>query len=157
MILKIPSPIPVYFNGHLTTTLTLTPNVPLVIPYNVVDLISSSCGPCSPNIYNGLTGSVTIPKCGNGIYTLTAHTTITTTEEGGSTFTISINVDGISVAADTKTLAMGDTVDVDLTSGPVALRCGQVVNVTVTTTTAGGSVLGVHTYFGLVLVSAASC
>lgn len=146
MILRIPSMKNVYLVVRYTLSLSLTAQTPTTIPYNLV--VKASTGSCCSSVWNGT--AACIPVCGDGIYTLSAHTSLT----AGSTdsvFTVAINAGGAPIATDTVTVAAGQSVDRDLTIS-YPLICGQSVTVTVVSST-GGTVTPGSTFFSMVRVS----
>lgn len=146
MVLRIPAMKNVYLVVRYTLSLPLAPQTSTIIPYNLV--VKASTGSCCASVWNGT--SACIPQCGDGIYTLSAHTSLTA-GDADSVFTISINAGGAPIASDTTTVAAGQSVDRDLTIS-YPLICGQSVTVTVTSST-GGTVAPGSTFFSMVRVS----
>lgn len=137
---KLPAFKNVYLNARLAGPITLTPAVASLLGFNAIVSISDPC------IYNLATGLLTVPVCGQGVYTLSTNMTLTAPVTP-SIFTVSINVNGTPIDTITATLAAGTTQDVALPVAAYPLQLGQSVSVTVTGST-GGTVSSA--YFSLV-------
>lgn len=138
--IKLPGYKNVYLNARLAGPVTLTPAVSTLLNFNTIVSISDSC------IYSLATGLLTVPVCGQGVYTMSTNMTLAAPVTP-SIFTININVNGTPIDTFTANVAAATSQDISLPVAAYVLQTGQSVSVTVTGST-GGTVSAV--YFSLV-------
>lgn len=95
-------------------------------------------------IFNTASGTFTAPQ--SGYYNIGTNVTVETTNQ--TTFTVTINVNGIPVATNVVTVGAGLTQTIPLAIS-YPLMCGQNVQVMVTADAAGASVLNNGTNLSL--------
>jgi hypothetical protein len=138
--ISIPSSKSVYLNARLPGPVTLTPATVTPLLFNTVVSVSEPC------IFSILTGLLTVPPCGQGIYTITTNMTLSAPVTP-SIFVLTINVSGLPIDTRTYNIAAGDTQDVSLPVAAYPVQVGQTIGVSISGST-GGTVS--NAYFSLV-------
>ena len=131
---KIPVSMNVTLSANLTVPQTLPAAVPTVILFNNV-IIAIPSGFMSP-IYNPMTGTFMVPRCGEGIYQISANVL----SDAATGVTLTVNVGGTNVA----TFTIPPVTTIPLSGGITFLwrlsYPGESVSI-IATSTGGGSIL----------------
>ncbi len=139
-------PTPVQATASLVSAVPLTDAVAVTLLFNsvVINTAIPGCSRYTPgtNVYDPVTGTFTVPRCGKGLYNITTHVTAIATSELSTTDTVMVQIRVNNIAIATSWIALTSTLqtnDTDLTIN-YPLQPGQTVTVVVTPTISSGTV-----------------
>lgn len=137
--IKLPGYKTVYMYARLAGPVNLTAGVNTPLLFNNIVSLSSKY------IYDCSTGFLSVPECGQGIYSISTNMTLSAPVTP-SIFTININVNGLPINSFTVNLAAGTTQDVALPVNGYPVQSHQFISVSVSGSTGG---VVTNAYFGL--------